>query len=97
VVAALCEPPLLADRAVVARVVAVLDGITGTLPGAPDRRTDGFRVLRQTLGYGWSVAVAADPVPGWVAFARWADATDPDIAWLVRQNLAKRRMPPRPG
>jgi hypothetical protein len=96
VVAAVSEPPLLRDPATVAHVVGLLDGITATLVGASDTRTDGFRVLRQALGYGWSVAVAADPVPGWRVFGRWADSTDPDISWLVRQNLGKRRMPARP-
>jgi hypothetical protein len=97
VVAAICEPPLLRDPSVVARVLSILDAITGTLVAAPDRRSDGFRVLRQALAYGWSVAVAADPDPGWTTFGRWADSSDPDISWLVRQNLAKRRMPPRPA
>jgi hypothetical protein len=96
VVAAVCEPPLLDEAPVVARVLAILDDITGTLVAAPDRRTDGYRVLRQALGYGWSVAVAAGPTAGWARFGRWADATDPDIAWIVRENLRKRRMPPRP-
>jgi hypothetical protein len=95
-VAALCEPPLLRDPATVARVVAILDAITGTLAGAADRRTDPFRVLRQALGYGWSVAVAADPAPGWTVFGRWSSSDDPDVAWIVRENLGKRRMPPRP-
>ena len=96
-VAAVCEPPLLDESPIVQRVLAILDAITGTIVAAPDRRTDTFRVLRQALGYGWSVAVAADPAPGWARFGRWADSTDPDVAWLVRENLRKRRMPPRPS
>jgi hypothetical protein len=96
VVAALCEPPLLRDPLAVAHVTRTLDAITTSIVAAPDRRTDAFRVLRQALGYGWSVAVAADPKPGWALFGAWADSGDPDIAWLVRQNLGKRRMPGRP-
>ena len=97
VVAALCEPALLRQPPVVERVLGILDGITGTLVAAPDRRTDGFRVLRQALGYGWSVVIAACPPSGWARFGRWVDCDDPDMAWMVRENLRKRRMPPRPG
>jgi hypothetical protein len=96
VVAALCEPPLLRDPDSVARVAALLDRITRSIVAAPDRRTEPFRVLRQALGYGWSVVVAADPVPGWAVFGRWAASDDADVAWMVRENLGKRRMPPRP-
>jgi hypothetical protein len=97
VVAALCEPALLRDPVTVAHVTRTLDAITASMVAAPDRRTDAFRVLRQALGYGWSVAVAADPTPGWACFGRWSASSDPDIRWLVRQNLGKRRMPPRPA
>jgi hypothetical protein len=97
VVAALCEPRLLHDPSTAAHVARTLDAISASAEGASDRRTDAFRVLRQALAYGWSVAVAADPVGGWSVFGRWADSTDPDIAWMVRQNLGKRRMPARPS
>jgi hypothetical protein len=87
-----CEPRLLGDRAIVRRVLAILDEITGTVAGAPDRRTDEFRTLRQALGYCWSVAVAADPVDGLPAFDLWRRSPDPDVAWLVRENLRKTRL-----
>jgi hypothetical protein len=87
-----CEPRLLGDQAIARRVIALLDGITATLPGAADRRTDTFRTLRQALGYCWSVAIAADPVDGLAAFARWRRDRDPDVAWVVRENLGKARL-----
>ncbi len=100
-----CEPRLLRDPVVVRRVLALLDTITVSLPGAPDRRTDTCRTLRQALGYCWSVAVAADPVDGLPAFDRWRRDPDPDVGWVVRENLKKARfqraltgeqsMPPR--
>ena len=91
-VAALCEPPLLHDPANAGEVVAILDALTTTLVAAVDRRTDAYRVLRQALGYGWSVAIVAAPEPGWVAFERWAADRDPDIGWMVRENLRKHRL-----
>ena len=92
VVAALCEPPLLHDAADAAQVVVILDSVTSTLVAATDRRTDPYRVLRQALGYGWSVAIVAAPDPGWAAFEHWATQTDPDITWMVRENLRKDRL-----
>ena len=92
VVAALCEPALLDVPADAAAVVDILDGVTGTLVAAADRRTEPFRVLRQALGYGWSVAIVAAPEPGWMAFERWAARSDADIAWMVRENLGKHRL-----
>jgi hypothetical protein len=87
-----CEPRLLWDPAVAQRVLGILDVTTATLPGAPDRRTDAFRTLRQALGYCWSVAVAADPIDGLPVFERWRGSADADVAWVVRENLRKNRL-----
>jgi hypothetical protein len=87
-----CEPRLLRDPAVVRRVLRILDAITASLPAAPDRRTDPYRTLRQALGYCWSVAIAADQPDGLPAFARWRGSADPDIGWMVRENLKKDRL-----
>lgn len=90
--AALCEPRLLRGPAIVGRVLGVLGRLTAIVRDAPDRRDDGVRVLRQALGYGWSVAIAADPQRGLAAFTPWVDEPDPDVRWIVRQNLAKARL-----
>lgn len=87
-----CEPRLLQERHVTRRVLAILDAITATLPDAPDRRKDAYRTLRQALGYCWSVAIAANPVDGRSAFDRWRRVADPDVAWVVRENLRKARL-----
>jgi len=87
-----CEPRLLRDPSVVRRVLALLEAITATLPGASDRRTAEYRTLRQALGYCWSVAIAADPVDGLATFSRWRASADPEVAWVVRENLKKSRL-----
>src|SRR5438309_10959624 len=61
VVAGLCEPALLQSNEDSVAVLAILDQITRSLAASGDRRGDGFRVLRQALGYGWSIAAAAAP------------------------------------
>jgi hypothetical protein len=92
VVAALCEPPLLRDPAAPDRVMDLLDRITSGIVDAPDRGTEPFRVLRQALGYGWSVAVAASPEEGIARLDRWMGADDPDVRWVMRENLKKKRL-----
>jgi hypothetical protein len=90
--AALCEPRLLGDRSTVERTLAILDRLTLAVREAADPRVVDIRVLRQALGYGWSVAVAADPEVGIPALDRWLTDRDPDVRWIVRQNLAKARL-----
>lgn len=91
-VAALCEPDLLRNPVHAAAALRVLDAVTAALTRRDDRHSDGFRVLRQGLGYCWSVAVAARPQQGKALFEKWAAVDDPDVVWLVTQNLARKRL-----
>jgi hypothetical protein len=91
-VAAVCEPRLLQSPEPAQQALALLDGVTASLVNAPDERADGFRVLRQALGYGWSVAVAALPAPGRAAFERWLNYDDANVRWVLRENLKKTRL-----
>lgn len=90
--AALCEPRLLHDREVVAATLAILDRLTATVREASRDDADQVRVLRQALGYGWSVAAAADVAIGLPALERWLSAANVDVRWIIRQNLAKARL-----
>ena len=94
VVAGLCEPALLKNSQDTVEVLAILDQITRSLSllAAGDRRNDGFRVLRQTLGYGWSVAAAAAPRNAKPYLEKWIRAQDKDVAWVMTTNLSKSRM-----
>lgn len=93
-VAGLCEPPILKHNADVVEVLEILDRITTSLASTHDRRAEGFRVLRQALGYGWSVAAAAAPQNAIPYLQKWLQAKDKDIVWVMRSNLAKSRMAP---
>jgi hypothetical protein len=90
-VAAICEPRLLASAAAVEGAVRVLDGATTLLAAMPRPRGEPGRVLGAALGYGWSVAVAADADLALPAFVRWAGSDDPDVRRLVASNVAKAR------
>lgn len=90
--AGLCEPALLTKPADAVHVLEILDRITTSLAATDDRKNEGFRVLRQALGYCWSVAAAAAPESGRVYFEKWLRSTDKDVAWMMRSNLAKARV-----
>lgn len=93
-VAAVCEPRLLQQADVVGQVLDLLDMVTGTLAGRQvgERGDAADRVLRQALGYCWSVAVAALPTEGFARLERWARSDDRDVRWVVRENLKRARL-----
>jgi hypothetical protein len=91
-VAGPCEPALLRDERDVREVLAILDGVTEALSRSTDRRSEGFQALRKGLAYCWSVAVAAAPEAGRPAMERWMRSEDPDVRWVMRQNLTKKRL-----
>lgn len=88
----LCEPDLLEERQHAVQVLAILDRITTSLAEAEHRRSDGFRVLRQALGYCWSVAAAAAPENARPYLEKWLRSRDRDVAWVMKSNLDKARM-----
>lgn len=90
--AGLCEPALLEDPKLVKRSLALLDRITRSMAASGARKSDEFRVLRQALGYCWSVAAAASPVDGRLAMEKWLGSSDPDVRWIMRSNLGKARI-----
>lgn len=94
-VAAVCEPPILRPSPLLrAAALDACAGATQVLRDVPPdhRRDDDVRTLRQGLGYCWSVAVAADPDAGLPAFRALQADTDPDVAWVARENARKNRL-----
>ena len=73
-------------------MLTLLGRVTAELEDADERRSDAFRVLRQTLGYAWSVAIVALPEEGKPLFERLLASGDRDVRWIVRENLRKRRL-----
>jgi hypothetical protein len=92
-VAAICEPRLLRHPDSAAVALEVCATTTAALAALPDARraASDARVLRQALGYCWSVAVAADPQQGLPVFLG-LDVSRPDVAWIVRENRKKQRL-----
>jgi hypothetical protein len=90
--AGLCEPALLKLREHAVQTMEILDQITTSLAASRERKDDGFRVLRQALGYCWSVAAAAAPENAAPYFEKWMQSNDKDVAWVMKSNLSKARM-----
>ena len=57
-----------------------------------DRKTGEFQALKKGLGYCWSVAVAALPEEGKPRMENWLSSPDPDVAWIMSENLKKKRL-----
>jgi hypothetical protein len=89
--AGLCEPDLLTRERDVAHVLRFLARVTAQF-ARPKPKDDDRLVLRQALGYCWSVAVAAQPALGKPAFERLTPPASADVLWIVKENLGKKRL-----
>ena len=85
-IVAVCEPRLLTTPDAARRALDLVERVTESLPTSRDR------VLRQALGYCWSVAVAALPEEGLPRFERLERSFDPDLQWVARANAKKARL-----
>ncbi len=90
--AALCEPRLLRQAEHARAVLQILDEITTTIEGRQERRGEDFLILRQGLGYCWSVGAASLPEEGKRLMEKWLASPDKDIRWIMRENLKKARL-----
>jgi hypothetical protein len=59
---------------------------------AKSRKQESFKVLRQGMGYALSVFVSKRPGEGFTLMRKSAAVRDADIAWIVRENLKKKRL-----
>lgn len=57
-----------------------------------DSKNEAFRLLRRTLGYTLSVITAAAPEEGFALMKECAVWNDPNITWILRENLKKKRL-----
>jgi hypothetical protein len=92
-VAALAEPRLQTEQ--VREAALEIQGIVmrrfHDIPETERKRED-VRILRQGLGYTLSVVVAAQPEPGFALLRECASWSDPDVNWILRENLKKKRL-----
>jgi hypothetical protein len=90
--AALAEPRLLKDADSVRAALKVINSVTSSMVTSVDRVNEDFKVLRQAMGYCWSVVVAALPSEGKPLMEKWFSSSDKDIRWMMRENMKKNRL-----
>ena len=96
--AAIAEPPLLKSVAQGEQALAIQKAAVAWLEAVPpvQRQDEAIKILRQTLGYTLSVAVAAAPKPGFALLEKLAASEDKDVQWILRENLKKKRLSLQP-
>lgn len=85
-------PTLLHDEANATRALQVLDAVTEDLHEAKTHDDEGLIALRETLGIAWSPAIAAHPTQGKPLFETWLPIPDPNIRWVLKNNLQQRAL-----
>jgi len=90
--AALAEPRLLRLPKIAKQVLQIVDKITASMETDDKSKDESFKVLRQGMGYCWSVAVAALPEVGKPMMEKWLASEDKDICWMMKENLKKNRL-----
>ena len=94
IAAGLAHPPLLKDEqfALFALETARTLAAAVTRLDPKGRQDEGFKILRQGLGYSLSVFVHHCPVEGFTLMRKLAAVQDRDMAWIIRENLKKKRL-----
>jgi hypothetical protein len=70
----------------------MLDRVTESVLKRTDRKSDAFIALKKGLGTCWSVAAAAAPAEGKALMGKWFACGDPDVRWIMKENLKKNRL-----
>ena len=93
-IAAIAEPPLLQDQVLIDAALTIQSIVLGRFRELAkiDRKREDARVLRQALGYTLSVVTAATPEKGFALMRTCVTWDDPDINWILRENLKKKRL-----
>ena len=92
VMAGLCEPKLLRENNNSEIVLEILVEIIESVKNISERKRESFRVLKKGLGYGLSVAIVSNPEKGKAIFEKLKNISDKDIAWILNENLKKKRL-----
>lgn len=93
-IAAIAEPSLLRTFVLIEAALAIQRKVLERLHAVSldMRKHDDVRTLRQTLGYTLSVVTAVTPEKGFALMQDCASWVDPDINWILRENLKKKRL-----
>jgi len=91
-VAGLSHPSVVHSSLNAIKVLSVLDYVTRSVTEVENRQDEDFRILRKGLAYCWSVIIVAYPEAGKTVFEELLHLNDPDILWIIKENLKKNRL-----
>ena len=94
IAAALAHPPILKDAEFALFSLDVSRTLLASVTrlDAKSRKDEAFKILRQGLGYALSVFVQFCPAEGFALMRKSAAVRDSDMAWIIRENLKKKRL-----
>jgi hypothetical protein len=94
IAAALAHPPILKDADFALFSLDTARAILAAVSRLDEksRKDESFKILRQGLGYALSVFVQHSPAVGFALMRKSAAIQDPDMAWILRENLKKKRL-----
>lgn len=96
--AGLAESSVLQQQGVGLAALRLHERILAAVETCAGRKDDAFRVLRKGLAYTLSVIVSRVPEEGFAVLEKLVATGDPDVLWIVKQNLTKKRLAgPFPG
>ena len=90
--AAVGAPNLLTDERFASSALQLHKLIFDHFPTIGDRKAESFRVLRKALGYTLSLVVVEIPEAGFDLIDELISSGDPDLIWIVKNNLKKNRL-----
>jgi len=92
VIAAVADPPLLKNKQLATIALRLHKRIINSLHHLKERKFEDFRTLKKALGFTLSVVVCEIPETGFKFMHELVNSTDPDIRWIVTDNLKKNRL-----
>jgi len=92
VAAGVAEPVLLEDKFVALKGLGLHKEIFNQIIACKDRKSEGFKKLKQTFGYSLSVIICRVPKEGFEYVYQLANSEDPDILWIIKENSKKNRL-----
>ncbi len=92
VAAGVADPQLLKNHGFAVSSLTLHGEIFSQILASKERRCEEFRILRKGLGYSLSVVTQALPEEGFQFFERLIDSDDPDVLWIAKENLRKKRL-----
>ncbi|UCD72643.1 MAG: hypothetical protein JSW01_04090 [Candidatus Bathyarchaeota archaeon] len=92
VAAGVAEPTLLRDEETARSALELHKKILRQVLKTTERRSVEFKTLRKGLAYTLSVVIQAIPKEGFRHLHQIIESQDPDVLWIVKQNLKKNRL-----